>query len=104
MSGKIAIRTSVRAPLSERRGVLYPAFVWSGFTAVFSCLIIGNRLHVALGTIDAAIAVVLGSWLLFLYSAAIGFACGRWGLNFQIMLKASRLESVQGQQRGGQCG
>src|ERR1700738_1591123 len=75
-------------PLSERRGVLYPAFVWSGFTAVFSCLIIGNRLQVALGTIDAAIAVVLGSWLLFLYSAAIGFACGRWGLNFQIMLKA----------------
>jgi cytosine permease len=75
-------------PLSERRGVLYPAFVWSGFTAVFSCMIIGNRLQVALGTIDAAIAVVLGSWLLFLYSAAIGFACGRWGLNFQIMLKA----------------
>jgi hypothetical protein len=44
-------------PLSERRGFLYPAFVWSGFTAVFSCLIIGNRLQVALGTIDAAITV-----------------------------------------------
>ncbi len=75
-------------PLSDRRGVFYPALVWSGFTAAFVCVVIGNRLQVALGTIDALAAVVLGNWLLFVYSAAIGFACGRWGLNFQLVLKA----------------
>lgn len=75
-------------PLSARRGLLYPAFVWSGFTSAFFCVVIGNRLQVGLGTADALIAVMLGSWLLFVYSAAIGFAAGRWGLNSQLMLEA----------------
>jgi cytosine permease len=74
-------------PLSGRRTVLYPALVWSGFTAAFVCVVIGNRLQIALGTIDALVAAVLGNWVLFVYSAAIGFACGRWGLDFQLTLK-----------------
>jgi cytosine permease len=75
-------------PLSARRGLLYPAFVWSGFTSAFVCVVIGNRLQSGLGTTDALAAVILGSWLLFVYSAAIGFAAGRWGLNSQLMLEA----------------
>ena len=83
------IRRTIRpVPLSARRGLLYPAFVWSGFTSAFVCIIIGNRLQVGLGTVDALIAVMLGSWLLFIYAAAIGFAAGRWGLNSQLMLEA----------------
>lgn len=75
-------------PLSGRRGLLHPAFAWSGFTSAFALIIIGERLQVGLGTLDALFAVVLGSWLLFVYSAAIGFAAGRWGLNSQLTLVA----------------
>ena len=48
----------------------------------------GNRLQSGLGTADALIAVILGSWILFIYSAAIGFAAGRWGLSPQLTLEA----------------
>lgn len=75
-------------PLSRRRGLLYPAFAWSGFTSAFASIIVGQRLQSGLGTPDALFAVVLGSWLLFVYSAAIGFAAGRWGLNSQLTLEA----------------
>jgi cytosine permease len=81
-------RTIRPIPLSARRGLLYPAFVWSGFTSAFVCVVIGNRLQSGMGTADALAAVILGSWLLFVYSAAIGFAAGRWGLNSQLMLEA----------------
>lgn len=75
-------------PLSRRRGLLYPAFAWSGFTSAFASIIVGQRLQSGLGTPDALLAVILGSWLLFVYSAAIGFAAGRWGLNSQLTLEA----------------
>ncbi|WP_412050807.1 cytosine permease [Hoeflea sp. Naph1] len=75
-------------PLSRRRGLFYPAFAWSGFTSAFASIIVGHRLQLGLGTPDALFAVVLGSWLLFVYSAAIGFAAGRWGLNSQLTLEA----------------
>lgn len=75
-------------PLSNRRGLLYPAFVWSGLTSAFACVFIGNCLQTQLGTTEALAAVILGNWLLFIYSAAIGFAAGRWGLNSQLMLEA----------------
>lgn len=75
-------------PLSRRRGLLYPAFAWSGFTSAFASIIVGQRLQAGLGTPDALFAVILGSWLLFVYSAAIGFAAGRWGLNSQLTLEA----------------
>jgi cytosine permease len=75
-------------PLSSRRGLLHPAFAWSGFTSAFASIVIGSRLQSDLGTPDALFAVVLGNWLLFIYSAAIGYAAGRWGLNSQLTLEA----------------
>lgn len=75
-------------PLNARRGLAYPAMVWSGFSVAFVCVVIGDRLQQALGTVDAILAVLLGNWILFLYSAAIGFACGRWGLNFPLSVQA----------------
>ena len=75
-------------PLASRRGLLYPAFAWSGFSSAFASIVVGKQLQVGLGTVDALLASVIGSWLLFIYSAVIGFAAGRWGLNFQLMLTA----------------
>lgn len=75
-------------PLSARRGLVHPAFAWSGFTSAFASILIGARLQAELGTLDALLASVLGCWLLFIYSAAIGFAAGRWGLTSQLMLAA----------------
>ncbi|HWJ73954.1 MAG TPA: cytosine permease [Kaistia sp.] len=75
-------------PLSARRGLIHPAFAWSGFTSAFASIVIGARLQGDLGTLDAVLAAILGCWLLFIYSAAIGFAAGRWGLNSQLMLSA----------------
>lgn len=75
-------------PLSHRRGLLHPAFAWSGFSSAFASIVIGGQLQAGLGTSDALLASVIGSWLLFIYSAAIGFAAGRWGLNFQLTLTA----------------
>jgi len=67
---------------------MHPAFAWSGFTSAFASIVIGNRLQAELGTFDALFAVVLGNWILFIYSAAIGYAAGRWGLNSQLVLEA----------------
>lgn len=75
-------------PLTARRGLLHPAFAWSGFSSAFASIVIGEQLQGGLGTIDALLASIIGSWLLFIYSAAIGFAAGRWGLNSQLMLTA----------------
>lgn len=75
-------------PLAARRGLLHPAFAWSGFSSAFASIVFGHRLQMELGTPDALLACVLGSWLLFIYSAAIGYAGGRWGLNSQLMLQA----------------
>ncbi|GGC86523.1 cytosine permease [Chelatococcus reniformis] len=75
-------------PLAARRGLVRPAFAWSGFTSAFASILVGARLQAELGTLDALLASILGSWLLFIYSAAIGFAAGRWGLNSQLMLTA----------------
>lgn len=75
-------------PLSARRGLLHPAFAWSGFSSAFASIVIGGQLQSGLGTSDALLASIIGSWLLFIYSAAIGFAAGRWGLNFQLTLTA----------------
>jgi cytosine permease len=75
-------------PLSRRRGLLFPAFAWSGFTSAFASIIVGSQLQSELGTFDALFAVILGNWILFVYSAAIGFAAGRWGLSSQLMLEA----------------
>lgn len=73
-------------PLVERRPTWLPAVVWSGFCAAFVCVLIGAQLRERLGTLDAMLAVVVGNWLLFLYTAGIGFACGRWGMSFSLAI------------------
>ena len=75
-------------PLSQRRGLVFPAFAWLGFTSAFASVVIGSLLQSKLGTLDALAAAILGNWILFVYSAAIGFAAGRWGLSSQLTLAA----------------
>jgi cytosine permease len=75
-------------PLSRRRGLVFPAFAWLGFTSAFASIVIGSLLQSKLGTLDALAAAILGNWILFVYSAAIGFAAGRWGLSSQLTLAA----------------
>jgi hypothetical protein len=72
--------------LAARRGLLHPAFAWSGFSSAFVSIAVGQKLQVDLGTVDALLASIVGICLLYIYSAAIGFAAGRWGLNFQLMV------------------
>jgi cytosine permease len=75
-------------PLPRRRGLIFPAFAWSGFSSAFASIIVGSYLQASLGTLDALFAAILGNWILFIYSAAIGFAAGRWGLSSQLVLEA----------------
>jgi cytosine permease len=75
-------------PLPRRRGLIFPAFAWSGFSSAFASIVVGSYLQASLGTLDALFAAILGNWILFIYSAAIGFAAGRWGLSSQLVLEA----------------
>lgn len=75
-------------PLSARLGFKEPALVWSGFGIAYICAVIGGLIQQGLGTVDAILAIVLGNFILFLYSAAIGYANGRWGMNFPLTVKA----------------
>lgn len=74
-------------PLPRRRGLIFPAIAWSGFSSAFASVIVGSYLQASLGTLDALFAATLGNWILFIYSAAIGFAAGRWGLSSQLLLE-----------------
>ncbi len=74
-------------PLPRRRGLIFPAFAWSGFSSAVASVIVGSHLQASLGTLDALFAVTLGNWILFIYSAAISFAAGRWGLSSQLVLE-----------------
>ncbi|WER50341.1 cytosine permease [Cupriavidus sp. WKF15] len=74
-------------PLPRRRGLLFPAFAWTGFSSAFASIIVGGYLQASLDTFDALFAAILGNWILFIYSAAIGFAAGRWGLSSQLVLE-----------------
>lgn len=78
---------SVPVPLSARLGFREPALVWSGFGIAFICAVIGGLIQQGLGTIDAILAILLGNFILFLYSAAIGYANGKWGTNFPLTVK-----------------
>ena len=75
-------------PINARQGFRGPALVWSGFGAAFICAVIGGIIQRGLGTVEAVIAILLGNWILFVYSAAIGFASGKWGMNFSLTAKA----------------
>src|SRR5258706_12213169 len=75
-------------PLRARLGFKDPALVWSGFGIAYICAVIGGIIQQGLGTGDAILAILLGNFILFLYSAAIGYANGKWGLNFPLTVKA----------------
>jgi cytosine permease len=75
-------------PLRARLGFKEPALVWSGFGIAYICAVIGGLIQQGLGTINAILAILLGNAILFLYSAAIGYANGKWGLNFPLTVKA----------------
>jgi cytosine permease len=75
-------------PLTSRLGFKEPALVWSGFGIAYICAVIGGLIQQGLGTGDAILAILLGNFILFLYSAAIGYANGKWGLNFPLTVKA----------------
>ena len=75
-------------PLSSRLGFKDPALVWSGFGIAYICAVIGGLIQQGLGTYDAILAILLGNFILFLYSGAIGYASGKWGLNFPLTVKA----------------
>jgi cytosine permease len=75
-------------PLRARLGFKEPALVWSGFGIAYICAVIGGLIQQGLGTVDAILAILLGNFILFLYSAAIGYANGKWGLNFPLTVKA----------------
>lgn len=78
---------SIPVPLSGRLGFGQPALIWSGFGIAFICAVIGGLIQQGLGTGDAILAILLGNFILFLYSAAIGYASGKWGINFPLTVK-----------------
>jgi cytosine permease len=57
-------------PLSARLGFRDPALVWSGFGIAYICAVIGGLIQQGLGTTNAILAIALGNFVLFLYSAA----------------------------------
>src|SRR5690242_8631732 len=71
-------------PIRARLGFKEPALVWSGFGIAYICAVIGGLIQQGLGTTSAILAILLGNFILFLYSAAIGYASGKWGLNFPL--------------------
>jgi len=75
-------------PLHARLGFKEPALVWSGFGIAYICAVIGGLIQQGLGTTNAILAILLGNFILFLYSAAIGYANGKWGINFPLTVKA----------------
>lgn len=75
-------------PMDQRLGFKQPAWVWSGFGIAFICAVIGGSIQAGLGTRDAILAILLGNFILFLYASALGFASGRWGMNFPLTVKA----------------
>jgi cytosine permease len=75
-------------PLYGRLGFKEPALVWSGFGIAYICAVIGGLIQQGMGTTNAILAILLGNFILFLYSAAIGYANGKWGLNFPLTVKA----------------
>ena len=74
-------------PLRARLGFAEPALIWAGFGVAFICAVIGGVIQQGLGTVRAILAILLGNFILFVYSAIIGYANGKWGLNFPLTVK-----------------
>jgi cytosine permease len=79
---------STPVPMSGRLGFKQPAWVWSGFGIAFICAVIGGTIQQGLGTVNAILAIILGNAILFVYASALGYASGRWGLNFPLTVRA----------------
>ena len=76
-------------PMQDRLGFAKPAWVWSGFGIAFICAVIGGSIQQGLGTWGAISAIILGNAILFVYASALGYASGRWGLNFPLTVRAT---------------
>ena len=74
-------------PLSQRLGFREPALVWSGFGIAFICAVIGGQIQQGLGTTNAILAILLGNFILFVYSALIAYPSGKWGVNFPLAVQ-----------------
>ena len=74
-------------PLAQRLGFREPALVWSGFGIAFICAVIGGQIQQGMGTTDAILAILLGNFILFAYSALIGYPSGKWGVNFPLAVQ-----------------
>ncbi len=74
-------------PLAQRLGFREPALVWSGFGIAFICAVIGGQIQQGMGTTNAILAILLGNFILFAYSALIGYPSGKWGVNFPLAVK-----------------
>ncbi len=74
-------------PLAQRLGFREPALVWSGFGIAFICAVIGGQIQQGLGTTNAILAILLGNFILFVYSALIGYPSGKWGVNFPLAVQ-----------------
>ena len=74
-------------PLTQRLGFGEPALVWSGFGVAFICAVIGGQIQQGLGTVNAIWAILLGNFILFVYSALIAYPSGRWGINFPLAVQ-----------------
>ena len=79
---------SIPVPLRSRLGFAAPALVWSGFGIAYICAVIGGLIQQGLGTSNAILAILLGNFILFLYSGTIGYANGKWGVNFPLTVQA----------------
>ncbi|WNV75208.1 cytosine permease [Geodermatophilus sp. DSM 44513] len=79
---------STPVPLAGRLGFGQPAWVWSGFGIAFICAVIGGTIQQGLGTVEAILAIIAGNVILFVYASALGYASGKWGLNFPLTVRA----------------
>ena len=74
-------------PLNKRMGFAGPAWIWSGFGIAFICAVIGGLIQQGLGTTMGIWAIIIGNVILFGYSAIIGYASGKWGVNFPLAVR-----------------
>ena len=79
---------STPVPMAGRLGFKQPAWVWSGFGIAFICAVIGGAIQQGLGTTNAILAIIAGNAILFVYASALGYASGKWGLNFPLTVGA----------------
>lgn len=78
-------RAYTAVPMTERKSVVEVASVWMGFTMAASLAVLGGIVQSGVGVQKAIIAVLIGNFLLFIYSTALGIISYRSGLNFALV-------------------